>query len=327
MVRKNKAILAAILWLLMGIGSASAQYAYRIRPMPALPASCNPLNGEVVYLTTGSTGIYYCFALNQWKPIGMSGNQFNVNQGTLTASLPFIAHTATWNNGAANFFNFTSNITDTASLPASELFSWSVNGTEVFGGTKLGRFYVTQPPLTASLPFMNHTVTWNNGAVTFVDDFRNITDTASVAASLLAQWQVGGVNQFSVGKTGFVNAGDGIAIRAAGSVIWTGRSIISSTADGRFNVTNGAGTGFSALTFGPEAVTNPRINVSPPVAGQTQGIILLKGDGSPAVFADLGAGATNGSMIYCSNCVIAGACIGAGSGAIAKRLNGAWICN
>ncbi len=34
-----------------------------------------------------------------------------------------------------------------------------------------------------------------------------------------------------------------------------------------------------------------------------------------------------GSMIYCSDCTIANPCAGGGNGAIAKRLNGAWVCN
>lgn len=43
-------------------------------------------------------------------------------------------------------------------------------------------------------------------------------------------------------------------------------------------------------------------------------------------FASLPA-ATNGTMIYCNDCTIANPCAGAGTGAIAKRLNGAWVCN
>ena len=42
--------------------------------------------------------------------------------------------------------------------------------------------------------------------------------------------------------------------------------------------------------------------------------------------ASLGTPA-NGSIIYCSDCTIANPCAGAGTGAIAKRLNGVWVCN
>ena len=43
-------------------------------------------------------------------------------------------------------------------------------------------------------------------------------------------------------------------------------------------------------------------------------------------FATLGAPA-NGTIKYCSNCTIANPCAGGGTGAIAKRLNGVWVCN
>ena len=44
------------------------------------------------------------------------------------------------------------------------------------------------------------------------------------------------------------------------------------------------------------------------------------------VFANLGTPA-NGVLVYCSDCTIANPCAGAGNGAIAKRLNGVWVCN
>lgn len=42
--------------------------------------------------------------------------------------------------------------------------------------------------------------------------------------------------------------------------------------------------------------------------------------------ANLGTPA-NGTIAYCSDCVIAAVCAGAGTGAIGKRLNGVWVCN
>lgn len=43
-------------------------------------------------------------------------------------------------------------------------------------------------------------------------------------------------------------------------------------------------------------------------------------------FGALGSPA-NGAMIYCSDCAFANPCAGSGTGAIAKRLNGAWRCD
>ena len=47
---------------------------------------------------------------------------------------------------------------------------------------------------------------------------------------------------------------------------------------------------------------------------------------SAVTFAALGTPA-NGTFGYCSDCTIANPCAGSGTGAFAKRLNGAWVCN
>jgi hypothetical protein len=58
--------------------------------------------------------------------------------------------------------------------------------------------------VTASTPLVDGTQTWNNAAVTFTGLKYNATDTASAAASLLMDLQVGGVSRFSVAKSGLV---------------------------------------------------------------------------------------------------------------------------
>jgi len=191
---KMKRILTVTALLALIVAPAAAQYARRIIPVTALPALCNPLNGEVVSLTTGGvTTLYHCVNTNTWLPAGQ-------------------------------------NTSSTLVLPAAGILSFST------------------------------------------------------------------------------------------------RSRISSSADGLLALMNAAATGFTRLNLGPVAVTHPAITVSPAVGGQTQGIIITKADGSSAVFADLGA-ATNGSIIYCSDCTIASPCAGGGTGSLAKRLNGAWVCN
>jgi hypothetical protein len=56
----------------------------------------------------------------------------------------------------------------------------------------------------------------------------------------------------------------------------------------------------------------------------------LNSDGSvlygPVTFSNLGTPG-NGTFVYCSDCTIAATCAGSGTGAFAKRLNGAWVCN
>lgn len=43
-------------------------------------------------------------------------------------------------------------------------------------------------------------------------------------------------------------------------------------------------------------------------------------------FANLGTPG-NGTFVYCSDCQVVNPCLGGGTGAFAKRLNGAWVCN
>jgi hypothetical protein len=43
-------------------------------------------------------------------------------------------------------------------------------------------------------------------------------------------------------------------------------------------------------------------------------------------FANLGT-PINGTFYYCSDCTVANPCAGGGTGALAKRLNGVWVCN
>lgn len=55
---------------------------------------------------------------------------------------------------------------------------------------------------------------------------------------------------------------------------------------------------------------------------KTSGQLLTRG----STFANLGTPA-NGYLVYCTDCTIANPCAGGGTGAIAKRLNGVWVCN
>jgi len=74
------------------------------------------------------------------------------------------------------------------------------------------RFVATSPTVTASTPVFNGTQTWNSGAVTFTGLLLNITDTASATASLLGDWQVGGVSQFKVTKAGLGTLTTGLLV-------------------------------------------------------------------------------------------------------------------
>jgi hypothetical protein len=139
-------------------------------------------------------------------------------------------------------------------------------------------------------------------------------------------YQCGATNTWqNVGITG--GATPIFTAAAAGTIGFTTRAKIASSADAILNFTDAAGAGFTRFTMGPPAVTTfPAIIVSAAIAGKSQGIIIGYADGTYTQFADLGA-ATNGSITYCANCTLANPCAGGGTGALAKRLNGVWVCN
>jgi hypothetical protein len=74
--------------------------------------------------------------------------------------------------------------------------------------TLLGSTTLTGATVTTSSPVIDAAQTWNAGGVTFTGLKFNATDTASAAASLLMDLQVGGVSRFYVGKTGRANVFD-----------------------------------------------------------------------------------------------------------------------
>jgi hypothetical protein len=71
-----------------------------------------------------------------------------------------------------------------------------------------GALTIAGASVAASAPIVNASQAWNNAAVTFTGWKFNVTDTASAVASLLADWQVGGVSKFALRKDGNVNVAD-----------------------------------------------------------------------------------------------------------------------
>lgn len=66
--------------------------------------------------------------------------------------------------------------------------------------------------ITANAPALDLGQTWNAGGVTFTGLKFNVTDTASAAASLLLDLQVGGVSKLSINKGGTINFFNGLFI-------------------------------------------------------------------------------------------------------------------
>lgn len=83
----------------------------------------------------------------------------------------------------------------------------------------VGQVVITQGTITASKSAFQATATWNSGATIFTEFSIAITDTASNAASLIADWRVGGVTQFKVSKAGIVT-GLGLPVFNGGANLW-----------------------------------------------------------------------------------------------------------
>jgi len=79
--------------------------------------------------------------------------------------------------------------------------------------------------VTTSQPVWNVTQTWNDAAVTFVGLLANFTSTASAAASLVIDLQVGASSVFKVSKAGAVTA-TGLITGSAGLTISSGTSTL-----------------------------------------------------------------------------------------------------
>ena len=86
---------------------------------------------------------------------------------------------------------------------ASPGLTGPVTITEAVGSSGLTITGATQ---TSSFPALSITQTWNAAGTTFTGIKANITSTASAAASLLMDLQVGGVSKFSVSKASVITA-------------------------------------------------------------------------------------------------------------------------
>jgi hypothetical protein len=87
------------------------------------------------------------------------------------------------------------------------------------------------------------TQTWNDAAVTYTGLQVNVTDTASNAASLLADFQVGGSSRFAIGKTGFTFRA--ATIFAGISSDGSGRILLNSSTAGGVRVSGDLQIGLS----------------------------------------------------------------------------------
>ena len=178
----------------------------------------------------------------------------------------------------------------------NQLFAW--NGTfsaQMVSLNGAGGISVTAPIvvatgiITTNNPGFQLTEQWNNAGVTFTGWFTNITDTASAAGSLFADFQLNSTSKFKIQKDGSLFSGQyntagffGLNFNATTGVLGLSRSsdgVINFTYDSTtgvmlintitaslyqtsnaasivrstVNLTNGAGVGAGTITTAPSA--------------------------------------------------------------------------
>jgi len=151
-------------------------------------------------------------------------------------------------------------------------------------------------------------------------------------------------NTYSIGMSRTANAPSniysGTGIEAGSYFGIAGLGLITAPSDGNVLLRNNAGTGFDRISLGGTTSSFPAIyrsgaQVLIKLADNSANADIIANSFQSGVsgvflgsttFAALGTPA-NGNMRFCSDCTIASPCAAAGSGAIAKRLNGVWVCN
>jgi hypothetical protein len=119
---------------------------------------------------------------------------------------------------------------------------------------------------------------------------------------------------------GVSNPGTGTGVKFGGS---STANIVEMSIQGSPN---------TSVSFGASATQNfvRCLGTQAPIISDSSNgsnTFVLGGTTAPtSTFANLGT-PTNGVFRYCPDCTIANPCAGGGTGALAKRLNGVWVCN
>jgi hypothetical protein len=117
--------------------------------------------------------------------------------------------------------------------------------------------------LTTDVKVLDLSATWNDAGVTFTGLKFNVTNTASNAASLLVDLQVGGVTQFNVTRAGQIrSAGSTVILNASDKAVYLGPS-----QGGMRQITNGSTTMMGGAAYSTTFSANGSINNSSQFVG------------------------------------------------------------
>lgn len=111
------------------------------------------------------------------------------------------------------------------------------------------------------------------------------------AAGTTVMFRVANTGTVEANSTIFTNTGS-LQSSGTGNILWNGRAVMSSSADGVINLGNQAGTGFTRLNFGGTTSSFPSLGRS----GTTLTLQLADGTGGGTLSVP-GTGSTNGQMM------------------------------
>ena len=290
--------------------SAEAQqswYASRIVPQPALPATCQPGNGMVVFVTAGANqGFHTCSAVaNVWRPIAV-GTLANGNIVTGPASA---ITTGTGNTiyGQAAGDAITTGLDNTAIGDTALSAVTTVGDNTAVGADALA---LTTATNNTAVGRQAGVATTTGAGNTFIGRNAGATNTTG-GSNVFYGSSAGGINTTGNSNVAIgTSAGSTAAANLSNSIyIGTNAGNPAAASDQLWIDNSNTAT---PLIFGNFATDTVAINSRLTLAG--------------VLFAALGA-PVNGQLVYCSDCTIGAVCAGAGTGAIAKGLAGAWVCN
>jgi hypothetical protein len=194
-----------------------------------------------VTLSTGSNNIIMGTAANCDADASSTASQFKVC--STTGSTPLMK-----GNLLAASLSLTVNGSFT--LPSSNALSSStflISGAPITGGTS-----TTTKPLALIETAGATTTIWNTAGTML-----GVNAPSAFAGDLLSVW-LNGVARFSVSSAGVVTISSNVVAGAGSSYQWSGRSLVSSPADGEMNVTNNAATAGVGFDFATDAVLKIR---------------------------------------------------------------------
>jgi len=179
------------------------------------------LSGNISAPAWTTSGIRYKNAAATLTDTTSSGTVAAVNNDSWGGSTIAASSAVTFTNAFGSYFKTPvagTNVTFTNaySLGADSMFATSYRGgslalTDIANPSASTLQLTGATALTTSQPLINGTQTWVTVGTTYTGIKLNVTNTASAAASLLMDLQIGGVSSFSVNKSSQIAMkGDGI---------------------------------------------------------------------------------------------------------------------